>query len=188
MFKPAVMKNGVFERFYDIRLLPLFRLHSILNIRSEICNYLTSSSLCFVDNKGTKDEKFTRWWSRINQCYIEEYEKRIIDLWRDYERHVDIEKTKRRICGTVASMSILKNNGYKNSTFTEDVSDVLCTLNDNDFYGFAPDPSTGRIPEIEPPCYRDLKVRKERQYRQITKEIEKTKEKNKKIKKESEKK
>lgn len=140
---------------------------------SEICHYLTGTSLCFVDHKGKKDEKFSYWWKRINDCYIEEYDKRIIDLWRIHEHHADIEKTKRRICGTVASMSILQNNGYKNSTFMEDVSDVLCTLNDNDFYGFAPDPSTGRIPEIEPSCYRDLKVRKERQYRSLTKEIEK---------------
>ena len=57
----------------------------------------------------------------------------------------------------------------------EDVSDWLCTLNDNDFYGFAPNPTTGEIPLIEPRCYRDLKVRKERQYRQITKETEKEK-------------
>ena len=155
---------------------------SILNLRSEICNYLTSTSLCFVDNKGTKDEKLSYWWKRINECYIEEYDKRIIDLWRDHEHHADIEKTKRRICGSVASMSILKNNGFTNGTFMEDVSDVLCTLNDNDFYGFAPDPSTGEIPDIEPPYYRDLKVRKERQYRSLTKEINKTKLKNENVK------
>ena len=46
-------------------------------------------------------------------------------------------------------------------------------MNDNDFYGFAPDPSTGVVPVIEPPFYRDLKVRKERQYRTITKEMQK---------------
>ena len=178
-FQTAHFSNGEFRGFYDAGKLPLFQLFTILNIRSEICDYLTSSSLCFVENKGKKDERFSRWWERINQCYIEEYDKRIIDLWRIHEHHADIEKTKRRICGTVASMSILKNNGYKTSTFMEDVSDVLCTLNDNDFYGFAPDPSTGEIPRIEPSCYRDLKVRKERQYRSLTKEIKKIKEKEK---------
>lgn len=183
MYKPSYMEDGSVRKFYESKQFPLLRLFSILTIRSEICNYLTSTSLCFVDQKGTKDERLSYWWKRINECYIEEYEKRIIDLWREHEHHADIEKTKRRICGTVASMSILKNNGYKNSSFMEDVSDCLCTLNDNDFYGFAPDPNTGEVPRIEPSCYRDLKVRKERQYRQITKEIEKEK---RKLKKESE--
>ena len=185
-FQKAYFENGVFKGFYEKGDLPLFRLFSILNLRSEICNYLTTNSLCFVDNKGTKNEKFSYWWKRINECYIEEYDKRIIDLWRDHEHHADIEKTKRRVCGTVASMSILKNNGFKNGTFMEDVSDVLCTLNDNDFYGFAPDPSTGEVPDIEPPYYRDLKIRKERQYRSIVKEMQKMKEE--KVTKESEKK
>ena len=185
MFQKAYFENGTFKGFYEKGDLPLFRIFSILNLRSEICNYLTTSSLCFVDKKGTKDEKLSYWWRRINECYIEEYDKRIIDLWREHEHHADIEKTKRRICGTVASMSILKNNGYKNSTFLEDVSDVLCTLNDNDFYGFAPDPDTGEVPVIEPPSYRDIKVRKERQYRSLTKEIKKLKKENE-LKKESE--
>ncbi len=164
-------------KFYNYDILPLWRLFSILSLRSEICNYLTSTSLCFVDKKGTKDEKLMYWWRRINQCQIEDYDKRIIDMWRSHEHHADIEKTKRRICSTVASMSILQNNGLKDSTFLEDVSDVLCTLNDNDFYGFAPDPSTGEIPDIAPPFYQDLKIRKERQYRSMTKELRKLKEK-----------
>ena len=187
IYQKPFYRNGEFVCFYQKGELPLWRLFSILSLRSEICNYLTGTSLCFVDKKGTKDEKYMYWWRRINECYIEEYDKRIIDLWRSHEHHADMEKTKRRICGTVASMSILKNNGFKNGTFMEDVSDVLCTLNDNDFYGFAPDPSTGEVPAIEPPFYRDLKVRKERQYRPVIKELKKLKEKNE-IKKESEKK
>ena len=185
MFRLSYFENGVFKGFYENGDLPLFRLFSILNIRSEICNYLTSNSLCFVDKKGTKDEKLSYWWKRINECYIEEYDKRIIDLWREYEHHSDIEKTKRRVCGTVASMSILKNQGFNNGTFMEDVSDMLCTLNDNDFYGFAPNPSTGEVPRKEPTYYRELKVRKERQYRSLTKEMKKLKEKEQ-IKKERE--
>lgn len=168
-FGLAYFSEGKVDGFYEKDSLPLFRLFTILNLRSEICNYLTSTSLSFVDNKGQKDEKLSYWWSRINQCYIEEFDKRIIDLWRSYERHSDIEKGKRRICGSIASMSILQNNGYKKKKFLEDVSDVLCTLNDNDFYGFAPDPNTGEVPDIDPPFYSDLKVRKERQYRPLFK-------------------
>ena len=175
MFRKAYFEDGVFKGFYQNGDLPLFRLFSILNIRSEICNYLTTTSLCFVDNKGTKEEKLSYWWQRINQCYIEEYDKRIINLWREHEHHANIEKTKRSVCRTIASMTILKNNGYKDSTFLEDVSDVLCTLNDNDFYGFAPNPETNEVPVLDPPFYQDIKVRKERQYRLLTKEMKKIK-------------
>ena len=75
--------------------------------------------------------------------------------------------------GAVASVSILKNNGFEQSTFMEDVSDVLCSLNDNDFYGFAANPLTGEIPQIEPGAYQTIKKRKERQHRPILKKEEK---------------
>ena len=173
MYQMPYFESGKFKGFYEKGTLPLFRLFSILTLRSEICNYLTSTTLSFVENKGKKEEKFCYFWQRIHDCYIEEYDRRIIDLWRSYERNVDLEKTKRRICGTVASISILKNNGYNENKFLEDVSDVLCTYNDNDFYGFAPDPETGELPDFEPPYYKDLKITKERQYRPITKKIKK---------------
>ena len=159
-------ENGLWH-FYERGWLPLSRLFVIFSLRSEICNYLTKDSLCFVEKKGKKDEKFCRWWKRVNQCYIEEYEKRIIDLWRTHEQHTNLEKTKRRACGSIASVSILNNGCFKDSTFLEDVSDVLCTLNDNDFYGFAVCPETGEVPEIEPEYYQHLKKRKYRQCKTI---------------------
>ena len=162
-------KNENSFTFFEHGDLPLSRLFIIYSLRSEILNYLTTQSLSFVENKGTKDEKLSRWWERINQCYVEEYDKRIIDLWRSYEQHTSLEKTKRRVCGNIAAASILKNNGFKNSTFLEDVSDVLCTLNDNDFYGFAANPETGEVPVIEPKYYQHIKKRKVRQYRSIMK-------------------
>ena len=173
MYQQPYFENGEFMGFYEKGEIPLFRLFSILGQRADICNYLTTTTLSFVDKKGTKEEKLMYFWRRINECYIEEYDKRIIDLWRSHEHHADIEKTKRKVYGTVASISILQNNGFKNTTFMEDVSDVLCTLNDNHFYGFAPDPDTGKVPTAEPPYYQDLKVRKERQYRSLTKDIRK---------------
>ncbi len=146
---------------------PLVRLLVINILRSEICNYLTSQTLCFVENKGKKNEKFSRWWERINQCYIEEYDKRIIDLWRSYEQNTNLDKSKRSLCGKVAAVSILNNRGLTKSTFLEDVSDALCALNDNDFYGFACNPETGEAPALEPKFYQDLKIRKYRQQKNI---------------------
>ena len=155
--------------FIDKAYLPLFRLFTIYDIRSQFLHYLTSVSLSFVDNRGAKNEKMSFWWKRIHQSFIEEYDRRVIDLWRSYEIHTDIEKTKRRVCGTVASMSILQNNGYVQKPFMEDVSDALCILNDNDFYGFAPNPETGDVPECEPDLYSVVKKRKYRQLKPILK-------------------
>lgn len=161
--------------FFEKKDLPLSRLFIIYSLRSQICNYLTIDSLSFVENKGAKDERLCRWWERINQCYIEEYSKRIVDLWRSHEQHTNLEKTTRQVCGKIAAVSILKNSGFKKTTFLEDVSDVLCTLNDNDFYGFAVCPETGVVPEIEPDYYQHIKKRKDRQYRSVIKKHKKVK-------------
>ena len=169
VFRLSYYKNGEFAGFYEKGAPPLFRLFSIYAARGEICNYLTSTSLSFVDNKGTKDEKMCNWWRRINQTYMLEYEKRVIDIWRSHERNTDIKKTENALCGKVAVMSLLQNSGYKQGSFLEDVSDVLCTLNDNDFYGFAANPETGALPTFEPSSYQPIKKRKERQYRSIIK-------------------
>lgn len=157
-------------QFYERGVLPLFRVFAILGSKGQICNYLTSEAICFVDNKGKSTEKMQNWWKKIHECYIEDYNKKVFELYRTYERHANLEKTKRRLCSTVATVSVLQNNGLEDSNFLEDVSDVLCSLNDNDFYGFAPNPETGEFPDLEPVYYRDLKVRKERQYRPLIKE------------------
>lgn len=166
-FAIAVVKDGKLQDFLDDKEIPLYRLHRILTLRSEICNYLTSETLSFVENKGTKKEKLCYFWQRINQCYIEEYEQRILDLFRCHERITDVERSKRRVCGTVAQLSILKSGNFEKSNFKEDISDVLCSLNDNDFYGFSVNPDTGQEPTLNPKDYDVIKKRKQRQYRSI---------------------
>lgn len=180
----AILKYGKLQGFLDDKDLPLFRLHRIISLRSEICNYLTSKTLSFVENKGTDEERFCYFWQRINQCYIEEYEQRILDLFRSHERATDMEKSKHRVCGTVAQLSILKSGNFEKSNFKEDISDVLCTLNDNDFYGFAADPETGTVPEFNVKDYDVIKKRKQRQYYGIFEKLDKEKKKEKKEKKE----
>ena len=157
----------------DEKQFPLLRLFIVYALRSEICHYLTTTSLSFVENKGKKDERFLRWWQRISDSYIEEYDKHVLDVWRTHEQHSNLEKTKDRLMGAIASVSILKNNGLEESTFMEDVSDVFCSLNDNDFYGFAANPLTGEIPHFEPSSYQSIKKRKERQHRPILNKEEK---------------
>ena len=167
IYTKTYKENGKLIDVRDVCEMPLFRLFSIYSLRSEICNYLTTETLSFVDNKGTKDEKLSRWWLRINQCYIEEYDKRIIDLWRSYERNADLEKGKRRVYKTVASLNIIQNSGYVESTFMEDVSDLLCILNDNDVSAAFINTETGEMFDFNPPCYQDAKIRSDRQYRSV---------------------
>ena len=138
---------------------------------SEIQKYLTSNVVAFVDNKGTKKEKYSDWWDHINRVYIEEYEKKVLDLYRTRENSFDVEKSKRRLYSSLAHFYMIKNQSLNDeSDFTEDVVDVLCSLNDNDFYGFAPNPATGEIPEINLPEYQRIKERKARQLKGIIKE------------------
>lgn len=157
--------------FVSRDLMPLWQIHNVYSLRSEIQNYLTSSAVAFVDNKGTKKEKFSYWWKRINEVYIEEYEKKVLDLYRTRENSFDVEKSKRRLYSSLAHFYMTKNQSLNDeSDFTEDVVDVLCSLNDNDFYGFAPNPATGEIPEINLPEYQRIKERKARQLKGIIKE------------------
>lgn len=152
----------------DPKNLRLGRLHILYSLRSEICDYLTSECLCFVEGKGTKDEEFTAWWQRIRESQIEEYSSHIFKVWREHERHTNIEKSKRRLCGAIAQLSILKNNTLDTkANFVEDISDALCCLNDNDFYGFAVNPRTKEVPVYDPKDYNTVKQRKKRQYRGI---------------------
>ena len=153
--------------FVDDSLMPLYRLHNIYSLRSEILNYLTSVTVSFVDNKGKANEKFCYWWKRINEVYIEEYEKKVLDLYRIRENHLDGEKSKRRLCSSLAHFHMTKKNSIEDSNFAEDINDVLCFLNDNDFYGFAPNPDTGKIPELHIPEYDLIKKRKARQLKGI---------------------
>lgn len=165
-FAKAYFENGKFLGFLK-NPTPLFRLFTVYTLRSEICNYLTTETLSFVDDKGKKDEKLCYWWKRINQCQIDEYEKRIINLWREHEQHSDIERSKRRVYGSVASLSVLKNGGYNDSSFMEDVSDTLCILNDNDVFAVFLDKDTGEVLDFNPGIYQDVKTRRARQYRSI---------------------
>ena len=158
---------GVSE-IHDVRHFLLGRLHTVYSLRSEICDYLTSECLCFVENKGSKEEVFTAWWQRIRESQVEQYSCDFLKLWRTHERHTDIEKSKRRFCGAIAQLSILKNNALDtNANFVEDISDALCALNDNDFYGFAVNPQTKEVPAYDPKDYSTVKRRKKRQYRGI---------------------
>ena len=163
-------------------IMPLQRLHVVYSLRSEFLDYLTTQTLCFVDNKGTEDETLCYWWQRIHDVMIKEREKHILDLWRTHERNTDMEKSKRRVCSTVAQLSIVssgKADPKEKPNFMQDLSDTLCTLNDNDMHDMESLFKTDKLPDITPKNYDVIKRRKARQYKGIVEEKQEKQEKKK---------
>ena len=154
---------------------PLHRLYVVHDLKSEICHYLTTQTLSFVQNKGKKNEKYSYWWKRIVDCRIEEYKRKVADVWRERDIHLDKKRAEKRLLGAVAHYNLLNQKVFdENSSFVEDLSDALCALNDNDFYGFASDPYTGEIFDISTSkknAYSTLKKRKSRQIKPIVKKF-----------------
>ena len=152
-------------------LMPLRRLHILYSLRGDILEYLTSKVLCFVNNKRTKQEKMCYWWRRIHECSIKETGKHILEFWRSHEQGMDLHRTRRDFCSSVARFSIInsgKTDPDERPNFIQDLSDVLCTLNDNDMqepFRFTLD--TESLPDYNPEDYDTIKRRKARQYKGI---------------------
>ena len=85
-------------------------------------------------------------------------------LTRQRDIGADIKKTVRKIKNSVAHLQILRRRSVDARSFHEDISDVLCYLNDNDFYGFAPKDDGGLF-EFSDNGYAELRRRKARQDR-----------------------
>ena len=148
-------------------IMPLQRLHIVYSLRSEILDYLTTKTLCFVNKKGTDDEKMCYWWKRIHEVSIKEQGKHVLSLWRTNEQNTDIERSKRDFCSSVARFSIINSGKVdleEKPNFMQDLSDVLCFINDNDMHNktdffFDMD----KISDINPEDYDVIKRRKARQ-------------------------
>lgn len=147
----------------------LARLYKLLYLRKQFLNYLTTTTLAFVDNKGKKDEELTHWWKRIHSLKIEFAAPAILELERDYTRQTDLKRSRQRVLSAIAQFNIIHKQNLEERSFIEDCSDVLAYLNDNDFYGFAPG-EDGKLPNMKLYEYANIQQRKARQYRGIVKE------------------
>ncbi len=147
----------------------LQRIYKVLSCQREICDYLTTNTVCFVENKGKRSEKMTDWWKRINSCKIKWTSPAILELHREYDRHADLKRSVRRLKNCIAQFNILNRNSLAPSSFIEDISDALSYFNDNDFYGFASSPG-GLPPAFRDFEYPEIQARKTRQYTGIIKE------------------
>ena len=148
----------------------LERLFAILLLREAIQKYLTDKSVSFIMRNADGEKEMAAWWKRIHSCKITDvgdYD----GLIREKENGTDIEKTKRRIYGAIAHLSILRNRSTDERSFQADIQDALSYFNDNDFYGFAADPD-GNDVEIHPKEYDNIRKRKARQDKALVSSFE----------------
>lgn len=132
------------------------RLFQIIENPKPFLDYLTSNTVKFVSGAD-----FASWWKRIRSVKLESSSDE--RLCRDYARNLDREKLKKRIVGAVASNSVY-THACNDNGFTEDVSDMICLLNDNDVCSAVIDFSTGEILDFR---YRDYETVKKRKNRQL---------------------
>lgn len=129
-FLPVVTKN------VD---MPLKRLFRILDHRSMILDYLTSSVVAFIRNVEQhvfyEDGKrvvenivyYQSWWKKLRSLKIKDSKQK---YKRDYSSMIDTEKMFKRSIRSVATNAVY--NGKKDTDFLEDLSDLLGNFNDND--------------------------------------------------------
>ena len=151
----------------------LDRLYTINDLRAEFCHYLLTDTVCFVKNKGEKGEKPCYFWQRIIDSQMDEYNRKVVDVWRTRERHTDIKRGENRVLAAVANLKFLiQNSTNTDSSFEEDISDVLACFNDNDFCAKLVDATSGEdfcISKDNKSKYEILKERKSRQLKSILK-------------------
>lgn len=148
----------------------LRKVFSVIAYRAAIQKYLTTETVCWVEDRNGKEKKPLDWWKRIQQCKIES-EGEYAALVRKRDLNSDIRKTERKLKQTLAHLQIIRNRSTEVKLFHEDICDVLCYLNDNDFYGFNVRPG-GEDFRMKDKDYGEIRLRKARQDRGLIKSIE----------------
>lgn len=151
----------------------LEKLMKLVSLSPEFLEYLTRETICFVADRNDEDKKgkdrvMCDWWRRIHSCRIPFTDKVTLDLWREYDRKTDIVRSRSLLQSAIARYSIISRQSLDSRSFAEDLSDVLCSLNDNDFYGFATD-KDGMPVRLVSHGYDTIQRRKARQYRGVIK-------------------
>ena len=164
---PQFMDGMVYQYNGDPALTKLMK---IISLSPNILDYLTQEAVCFVidRNDRTKNLAMCDWWYRIHSCRIPFTDKTTLDLWREFDRKTDLSRSRTLVQSAVARYAIISKQSLENRTFAEDMSDVLCGLNDNDFYGFATD-KNGVPVVLSSQGYETIQRRKARQYRGVIK-------------------
>lgn len=148
----------------------LTKLYQIIDNRKLFLDYLTQNTVVFI-----KNDKVIDWWNRLSNLKLScnsNYE-----FSRDYSRKLDIDKLKQRLKGTIASMNMYLGND--DTSLTQDMSSVLCVLNDNDVKNeevVFVNNGTGEILDINDCDYRYIKEKKKKSLGSLLKKAKAPKE------------
>lgn len=144
---------------------PLHDIIKIVRNSKLFTDYLTSNTVSFCVKDGTD---YLNWWKRIRQCKVDTMCKG--ELLRQYSNNLELERLKQRMLTSVAGISAYKNN-VNSQQLTEDIADVLCTLNDNDVCNITIDTETGAQLEFNFKNYTSIKKRKQRQIKPLLEKV-----------------
>lgn len=108
---------------------------------------------------------YAYFWKRVRSAKVGTRFKP--ELYREYERKVDIERQKRKLTKNLATLSILKNGPNNVTDLNEDLSQFYSLLNDNDMHVIGAVYDDGTIAEVNYGDYYTVKQRANRQLRSI---------------------
>ncbi|WP_113676221.1 hypothetical protein [Vallitalea guaymasensis] len=105
------------------------RLYRILDNRKVFLDYLTSKTVAFLKDNTNVESGYQEFWKRLRRCKVDCMSPNTT-LKRVYNNMVDVEAMITRTVNSVGTTSVYKS--MLDSSFTEDISDLLSNYNDND--------------------------------------------------------
>lgn len=144
----------------------LFSLFQIVDNKKQFLDYLTSETVCFYRNNADIKPEVASWWQRIQSCKVKTLSGTTVI--REYGRNLDLKRVEARTVNSLASMSAYRHGAEcEKQSFSNDISDMLCSLNDNDLKHIdimLVDTNTGEVKSLN--CA-DYSKKKHRQLRRI---------------------
>ena len=146
---------------------PLAPLWHVLGQRRAILDHLTRDVVCFCDEFDPLPKPMD-FWRRIQTCKIPGVpDEATLQIYYTYARNLDYQRTKKRVCDAVASLSIIKKGTFETDTFAEDFWEAINSLNDNDMVEVSSSTAFEHFLKQTSIMYSERKKKKGRQLRPI---------------------
>lgn len=132
------MTKSFILRQYKDNDEPDRRVLDFLDNRRDITDYLTEKTFRLIDPTADSNRSrcpFNDFWKRLrNTKQVDvEHRKREMKLVRDYSSQLDLKNRRRRVLRSLSSYSMMISRSCEGDSI-DDWEEILCTLNDNDFY------------------------------------------------------
>lgn len=114
------------------------RVLDFLDNRKDITEYLTKSTFRLIDPTVDSNRSrcpFNDFWDRLRNTkqvdvYVNKHELKLI---RDYSSQLDLKNRRKRALRGLSSYAMMISRSWEGDSIA-DWEEILCTLNDNDFY------------------------------------------------------